>query len=207
MFDPTANMRAFSAIQADGFRAASELVDRFVRIASSGLNGIDRSTTPPASEQSRDLFGATGLEPYVASWWSMVDQFVRMAAPRAPEPASAATVELSTGEVKGRIQLEAVVPGAANAEVWLHNVGPADLGEVRLRCSDLLAHDGTTIPAGMLRFDPDVVPMPARSSRGVSVEAEVGDDHPPGSYRGTLLADGHPDVWLPIELTIKTQES
>ena len=23
---------------------------------------------------------------------------------------------------------------------------------------------------------------------------------PPGNYRGTLLADGHPDIWLPVVL-------
>jgi hypothetical protein len=56
----------------------------------------------------------------------------------------------------------------------------------------------------MLRFEPDIVPMPARSSRGVTVEVEIGDDVAPGSYRGTLLADGHPDVWLPIELAINS---
>ena len=34
VFDSAANMRALSAIQADGFRAASELVDRFESAAS-----------------------------------------------------------------------------------------------------------------------------------------------------------------------------
>ena len=40
-------MRALSAVQADGFRAASELVDRFVRIAAAGLNGNETSAPPP----------------------------------------------------------------------------------------------------------------------------------------------------------------
>jgi hypothetical protein len=39
----------------------------------------------------------------------------------------------------------------------------------------------------------------------VTVEVDVADHLPPGCYRGTLLADGHPDVWLPIALTIKPQ--
>ena len=45
--------------------------------------------------------------------------------------------------------------------------------------------------------------MPARSAvEGVTVEVEIGEDVAPGSYRGTLLVDGHPDIWLPIELAI-----
>ena len=79
---------------------------------------------------------------------------------------------------------------------------PIDFGKVRLRCSDLLAHDGTVIRSEMVRFEPDTVPMPARCSRGVMVEIDVGDDVPPGRYRRTLLADGHADVWLPVVLTV-----
>jgi hypothetical protein len=30
----------------------------------------------------------------------------------------------------------------------------------------------------------------------------VADDIRPGRYRGTLLADGHTDVWLPVVLTV-----
>jgi len=205
VFDPAANMLALSAIQAQGFRAASELVDRFVRIASTGLNGIDGSAapaTPPDGDQRADLFGATGLEPLITSWWATVDQFLRNPATRGVEPEAPgpATLDLSTGQATGRLQLMADERGAATADVWLKNDGPDDFGKVRLRCSDLLAHDGAVVPAHMLRFEPDIVPMPARSSRGVTVEVEIGGDLAPGSYRGTLLADGHPDVWLPIGL-------
>src|ERR1700722_16222736 len=35
VFDPAANARALSAIQAEGFRAASRIVDRFVRAVES----------------------------------------------------------------------------------------------------------------------------------------------------------------------------
>jgi hypothetical protein len=212
VFDSTANMRALSAIQADGFRAASELVDRFVRMASTGLNGTAGSMASPTSspqEQSGDLYGATGLEPLVTSWWMTVDELLRAAAPRddrgaAPVPAS---LDFANAQASGRLYLETVAPGTATSEVWLHNAGSVDMGKVRLRCSDLLAHDGALISAEMLRFEPDVVAMPARSSRGVSVEVEVdeveGQRVAPGSYRGTLLADGHPELWLPVELAIK----
>ena len=208
VFDSGANMRALSAIQADGFRAASELVERFVRMASAGLNGTGGPPAPaavPADERNADLFGATGLEPLVTSWWAMADQFLRAASPRSEQAAApvGATLDLATAQANGRLYLETVAPGATTAEVWLHNGGPIDMGKVRLRCSDLLAHDGTVISAHMLRFEPDIIPMPARSSRGVTVEVEVSDDLPPGSYRGTLVADGHPDIWLPVEVAIQ----
>ena len=43
-------------------------------------------------------------------------------------------------------------PGAASTEVWLHNRGGDDLGKVRLRCSDLLAHDGALIESALVRL-------------------------------------------------------
>ena len=37
----------------------------------------------------------------------------------------------------------------------------------------------------------------------MTVEIGADDDVEPGSYRGTLLVDGHPSLWLPVELVIK----
>jgi hypothetical protein len=39
VFDPAANARALSAIQAEGFRAASRIVDRFAKAVGSAGNG------------------------------------------------------------------------------------------------------------------------------------------------------------------------
>jgi hypothetical protein len=205
VFDSAANMRALSAIQADALRAASELVDRFVRMAAAGLNGGE-SPAPTASGEPADLYGATGLEPFVTSWWAMVDQLLRISSPR-PQgdtaEADTATLDFAAAQATGRLQLSSVAPGAATAEVWLHNRGPVDMGKVALRCGDLLSHDGNVIAARLMRFEPDLVPMPARSSRGVTVEVDIDEHVAPGSYRGMLVADGHPDVWLPIEFVVK----
>lgn len=209
VFDSTANMRALSAIQADGFRAASELVDRFVRMAAAGLQGRE-SSAPAANGDPADLYGATGLEPFVSSWWAMVDQLLRVSSPRrtaeTPE-ADTATLDFAAVQATGRLQLCTVAPGAATAEVWLHNRGAVDMGKVALRCGDLLSHDGTVVAARVMRFEPDIVPMPARSCRGVTVEADIDENVAPGSYRGMLVADGHPDLWLPIELVVKSLAS
>jgi hypothetical protein len=52
-----------------------------------------------------------------------------------------------------------------------------------------------------VQFDPDIVPMPARSSRGVTVKIAVPQNIQPGLYRGMVLVTGHPDVWLPVVFT------
>ena len=170
-------------------------------LAAAGLDG-SKSSAPPVDGEPTDLYGATGLEPFLTSW-AMVDQpCARVTASRG-ELVEADTATLARGGA-GQRPTAAVqrAPGAATAEVWLHNRGPDDMGKVALRCSDLLTRR-QPIAARLMRFEPDIVPMPARSSRGVTVEVDIDEHVAPSSYRGMLVTDGHPDVWLPIELVIK----
>jgi hypothetical protein len=74
---------------------------------------------------------------------------------------------------------------------------------VRLRFSDLLAHDGAKVGAGAVRFAPEKFALPGRSSRGVTLEIDVTPDIALGRYRGMLLAEGYPDLWLPVTLTLR----
>ncbi|HEX2285608.1 MAG TPA: hypothetical protein VHI10_12435, partial [Mycobacterium sp.] len=105
------------------------------------------------------------------------------------------------------LNLETSAPGCARGEVWLHNSGAGDLGRVRLRCSDLLAHDGSLIRSDAIVFDSHTVPMPPRSSRGVGVRIDLSQDIPPGRYSGTLLAEGYPSLSLPVVLTVNSAAS
>jgi hypothetical protein len=204
VFDPDLNAKAIGAIQARGFRAATEVVDRLIRATDRGA-----ATDEPVSGSAETAGGRPGGQPdadrMMASWQKMVGQLAQSlrdsVVPAAGGPA-APTFDLATAQAAGQISLAAAAPGTAATEVWLHNGGPADLGKVRLRCSDLLAHDGALIGAAAVRFEPDTVPMPARSSRGVTVQIDIADDVAPGQYRGTLLADGHAEVWLPVALVV-----
>jgi hypothetical protein len=213
VFDPAANARALTAIQAEGFRAASQIVDRFVRIAANGLNGDSRpaSPGPPLSDDERaDLFGATDVEPLIRSWWSVLGQlFIRSTPPRVPTQDSAdpATLQFSNAEARGELALESNGAGVVTAEVWLHNADANELGEVRLRCSDLLSADGGVVSSAAMAFDPAVLPMPGRSSRGIDVKVEVAESVQPGLYRGTLLVEGHPHLWLPVAVTVRSSIS
>jgi hypothetical protein len=203
VFDPAANVRALGAIQDRGFRAATEVVSRFIQMTERTF------AAPSAAASEEEPEGADGgtypeLNRILASLQSTVSRLGQSVTGTSPvEPG----LDLVNSAASGEARLEAAEPGPTVTEVWLHNRGPEDLGKVRLRCSDLLAHDGAVIESSAIRFEPDVVPMPARSSRGITVEVEVAQEHSPGRYRGTMLADGHDEVWLPVVLHIKSRSS
>lgn len=200
VFDPAANARALSAIQAEGFRAASQIVDRFIRIVTPEGQGDGAPPAPPVNGASATNV-VSDLETLTRSWWSMVGRMLLQSAP-ASSGDSGTTLDFGGAESAGQISLDAHVGGYASTEVWLHNRTADDFGDVGLRCSDLLSADGNVFHAESVRLDPAVVPMPARSSRGVAVTATVAEYVRPGVYRGTLLVVGHPTLWLPVTLNV-----
>ncbi|WP_123029338.1 hypothetical protein [Mycolicibacterium stellerae] len=212
ILDPEANVRRLTAIQAEGFRAASELVDRFVRMATPNSNGTVHSKKPPANptqegNAGENVDGAI-IEPLLRSWMSLTDQFLRGSRQSADEtPNGPAKLDLDKVEAQGALDLTCRSAGVARGEVWLHNRGLGNLGDVRLRCSELLAHDGHVISSAAIEFDPAVVPMPGRSSRGVSVKILVDQEAPPAKYCGTLLAEGFPDLAIPVAVTVQPPAS
>ncbi|MCT7658121.1 hypothetical protein [Mycobacterium deserti] len=204
VFDPAANARALSAIQAEGFRAASQIVDRFIRIVAP--DGSDSGPAPshPPADGAPPTNVASDLETLTRSWWSMVGRMLLQSAPKATGLAGDGdtALDLQNAESAGQVNLEAQVGGSAAAEVWLHNRGADDFGNVSLRCSDLLSADGNIFQAESVMLEPTAVPMPARSSRGVELNARVAEYVRPGLYRGTLLVEGHPNLWLPVTLVV-----
>ncbi|OBK70571.1 hypothetical protein A5651_21700 [Mycobacterium sp. 1274761.0] len=205
LLDPEANVRRLTAIQAEGFRAASELVDRFIRIATPSSNGTDHSKKHSVNApDGKESPGPAVIEPLLQSWLSLTDQFLRGSTRLVDEQRDGpATIDLEKVQAQGTLELESVSPGCARGEVWLHNRGLGNLGDIRLRCSELLAHDGHVISAAAITFDPQAVPMPGRSSRGVSVKVLVDQEVPPARYCGTLLAEGFPDLAIPVIVTVR----
>ncbi|ORA36269.1 hypothetical protein [Mycobacterium aquaticum] len=201
-FDPAVNIRALGEIQARGFRAASSIVDRFVRMGKPTAEAPGATESPSQATQSREQPALPDVDQVLAAWQKMLGQVVGSLRSVAATRQDTATLDLLNSSAGGQLLLEVAEAGAVCAEVWLHNSGAEDLGTVALRCSDLLAHDGSAIPAARVHFTPAAVPMVARSSRGVMMDIDIPDDATPGCYRGTLLADGHPAVWLPIALTV-----
>jgi hypothetical protein len=199
VFDPALNIRALGEIQARGFRAATEVVNRFIRPADT------KSVTDSADSEQAPGEQATpppDVDQVLQVWQRLATQAVESLRGAAQPRGEVASVDIQHATSSGAVSLVASEPGAVSTEVWLHNHGAEDLGKVRLRCSDLLAHDGALIDSAMVRFEPDTVPMVARCSRGVTVEIDVPDDTAAGNYRGTMLADGYPDIWLPVVLSV-----
>jgi hypothetical protein len=202
VFDPAANARALSAIQAEGFRAASRIVNRFVR-------AVEPKAEAPESDADTDDRSAPGdgiqeFERLTRAWWSMAGQFLLRSLPATVKTGSEpVSLDLGGPGPPRGVNFDVAVGESASSEIWLHNRGSDDRGDVRLHASDLLSHDGSVIAAAAVRIDTEVVPMPARSSRGVVVTVDVAPEVRPGVYRGTLLASDNPDLWLPVVLTVK----
>jgi hypothetical protein len=204
VFDPAANVRALGAIQDRGFRAATDVVSRFIRMTDRGFgawSGQPDSEGEPAAAAAPSYPELTRI---IGSLQGAVSRLAQTATGAAAvEPG----LDLVNSTAAGQASLEAAEPGPTVTEVWLHNRGAEDMGKVRLRCSDLLAHDGAVIESSCIRFEPDVVPMPSRSSRGITMEIDVAETLSPGRYRGTMLAEGHDDVWLPVVLNYQPRSS
>jgi hypothetical protein len=213
VFDPALNIRALGEIQARGFRAATEIVNRFVRMAdtnsvASETDGKQAPAPDPTTEPpEHPRTPLPDVDQVLRLWQRLAAQTLESLRGAGQPHNEVATVDVEHATSSGAVSLLANEPGAVSAEVWLHNAGAEDLGKVRLRCSDLLAHDGAVIASAMVRFEPDTVPMVARCSRGVTVEIDVPDDIVAGTYRGTLLADGYPDIWLPVVLSVSPRSS
>jgi len=211
VFDPAVNVRALSSVQARGFKAATEVVNRFVHLADSDVFAQRSQESTASSDNLGDSdtaqpTSAPDIERFFGLWQGMVGQLAQTLVGAASAPRTgtgSAMFDFVNANATGQVELTTTEPGAVSTEVWLHNGGSTDLGKVRLRCSDLLSHDGALIGSALVRFEPDTVPMVARSSRGVTVEVDIADDVRPGCYRGTLLADGHAEVWLPVVLLVE----
>jgi hypothetical protein len=204
VFDPVANARALSAIQARGFAAASELVDRFVQIAESSTNPAAAKATTSAEAHPNGRAADADIDLMMNTWWSLWGRLLRSMPGAAAARGDGATFDLAGESANGGVHLTADGSGPVTGEVWLHNGGSADIGSVGLRCGDLLAHDGAAIRADAVRFTPESCALPGRSSRGVAVEVSVAPEAAVGVYRGTLLVEGYPDLWLPVSLTLRT---
>lgn len=203
VFDPAANARVLSAIQAQGFRAATQLVDRFVQIAGTSSNGAQAAAATSANGPVSDRAATTDVDAILTTWWSLFGRLLRSMPGAGALRGGGATFDLANESASGGVHLEADGPGLAVAEVWLHNSGSDDIEAVQLRCSDLLAHDGSKVGSEAMRFAPERFAVPGRSSRGIALETTVAQNVAPGRYRGTLLADGYPDLWLPVTLTLR----
>jgi len=228
--DPATGVQALVEVQRRGLLAAGDLVDRLIRSVDGEGDERDgrREDVPAGAAAARPQGGPSpavgATEDLMRRWIEVVrlglDAFGQFLAPGAGGGADAgtghATVDLATGASTGVVRLEVVrrspssEAGGGRAvgggvEVWLHNGSGQAYAGLVLHCGDLRASDGGALPSTAVRFDPHVLDLPVRSSRGVLVSVDA--DVPPATYRGVILATGVPDVWLPIEVAVAAEST
>ena len=216
--DPTAHVRGLVDAEHRGLLAANELVDRLIRSVDGDDHATPPATDPGAVPRETAPAGGGQTDQLMRLWANVVrlglDTFGHLltsGASGADGGARGATLDVAAGASTGVVRIGVVPPApssgggtpGAGAEVWLHNGSEAAYADVGLHCGDLRASHGGALPAASVRFDPSVVDLPARSSRGVVVSVDA--DVPPGTYRGVVLAAGVPDAWLPIEVVVAAE--
>ena len=198
LLDPVQGARALGEIQRRGLRAAGELVDRLI----TAVDGDAVEPETPTGGGAGPAPGSPSVE-LVRVWLDLVQRGLGLVsgAPGA-SPTGVATADLGAGTTTGTVRIRLDVRGRGATEVWLHNGTAEPIDGLALHCGELRAADGGTLPATALRFDPpELDELPARSSRGIVVEADAAATAS-GTYRGVILLAGAPDVWLPLEVTV-----
>jgi hypothetical protein len=199
LFDPVAGMRAIADIQAEGLRAASDLLERMLE--------RDRDApSAPSSEADRESARPRSSEDYttlVDTWAQLLQRVAAGLAQPARSGAVTVAVDSTAGGPPVRLVVAPTEHASAAAEVWLHNGTAAAVGPLALGCGALVAASGEVLD-GEVRFDPVEIPrLPPRSSRGVLVSATAGGTRRPGIYRGVIQADRAPNLWLPVEVAVE----
>jgi hypothetical protein len=164
VFDPAANARALSAIQAEGF----ELPANLSTASSASRQSVSTAVKRPRHRQpDRRMRPSRPVRCHRHRTLGQVvvghDRSV-LTGSVAPHPGWDCGGHRNVGSVERRGQRptgsRGHIAGAAKAEVWLHNTGANDLGQVKLRCGDLLARDGGVTASDTVTFSPAAVAMP-----------------------------------------------
>lgn len=106
-----------------------------------------------------------------------------------------------SGSTDGPIELDAHAGSTARARLWVHNATAESLRAVRLRLTDLSAHDGSRL-ADVAAFEPAEVDVPAGGSAASWLEVLVPDGVTPAAYHGYVLAAGLPDAAVGVRLVV-----
>lgn len=191
-FDPVAGVRAMADIQAEGLRAAGDLIERMLGSEPDG---------PGPRESSAPGDYAVLVDAWTDLLRRTVDGLARLGRP------GAVTVAVDSNRIGPQVRLALGESGnedASVAEVWLHNGTSGAVGPLALRCGQLSDSEGIVLEDAEVCFEPpEVTLLPARSSRAVVVSLSTTRPPRPGTYRGTIQARGAPHLWLPLEVAIE----
>lgn len=183
-FDPMSGLEKMAAIQAEGLRAASALLERVIG-------------SEPDYGGARSRAGAgPDYRTLVDAWTELLAQTVAGLAP--PGPHGDFTAPIDRGSPGSAVRLDGDI-----VDVWLRNDGREDAGPISLFAGPLVDADDVALEGAEIGFEPrDIAVLPARSSRAVALSVDAGAECRPGAYRGAIQARGAPALWIPLEVVI-----
>ncbi len=174
-------------IQAEGLRAASDLLDRV----------LDRGAPVAATANGSN---ERGYVPLLDAWASMLE---RLAA-GLTTPGDGTVAAIDSDEAGPAVRIRWADGVSSEVEISLRNPAEQAAGPLRFACPRLSSPDGAALMAADLLITPgEVVEVPARGSCTITVSLRTERAPPAGIYRGTLQAAGAPLLWLPIEVTVE----
>ena len=137
-FDPVAGMRAVADIQAEGLRAAGDLLERILR-------------SEPEAPGTRPPSPTGGVGALVEAWTDLLQR--TLAAMATPGEPGALTVAIDTNGAGPQVRLAVDETGAGAAtEVWLHNGTFTAVGPLAPRCGQLRDSDGDVLDGAEVRL-------------------------------------------------------
>lgn len=180
-----------------GSRAASEVVDRFIRL----LGEDPRPPSQPAGDER-----STAFRQLRADLARAVDANLDLVRRAFDLYAGAVDRFLGgEGETDGRhFKMPAVLPGhRASSTLWIHNTAAAAASALTLHGSDLVNHNQNVIAAEAWRFEPSEIDIaPPGASVPVAVNLDVGGETAPGIYRGHVFVTNLPGEYLSVEIEV-----
>ena len=203
-----------------GLEAAAAVVERMLDLGRKGASGIQVPIAPnqsaPAPSDPDDGDAADGaadltrmsrrlradaerLVELYATWTrALVDGAASLA-----EQAMERTPR-STGPAEGALRFGPTARGTTTgAEAWLHVLDGPPGPPARVHASDLVAHHGDRIRGELVSATPAVLDTAAsRTSIAVAVSIAVPHAIRPGTYHGHLLAEGLPEIVLPVVVEV-----
>lgn len=227
-FDPLDALRAMSDIQRTGLEAAAAVVDRILELGRHGTRmpysfhlpaePVDGASARPdaaadgngaeeageggtaAGDPGRELRRLRADGERLLELWG---EWMRLLLDAAAD-ATEAGIAARNGNSAHPLAVGPAHAGeTASGRAWFHVLDGPPGPHARLTATALTSNEGHAIPAEGVGFDPpQLETAEVRSSHRIAIAVGVPKATPLGVYHGHILAQGLPEVALPILLEV-----
>ena len=188
-----------------GFRAAAEVVERFISSMAKTDPQSENLTEGPSSGSQRAAFRQlrADLARAVDANLDLVRRAFDLYAGAVDRLLGSESSPNGDGD-GSHLKLPPVIPGhRASSTIWVHNTTSSETSALRLRASDLVSSTGENIRSDAFEFEPAEVDIaPPNSSLAVGVSLTIDPDVFPGWYRGYLFVSNLPTEFMTIAVEV-----